>query len=388
MSRSGVALVDTGRQLEALRLQHRLRRRRRIRGNLRCISITLMRILDTPRVKAGLDNSPTSLTRIGQSIADLQTMERPRENVALIGLGSIGISFAALHLTYGTGIVTVFDTRPDLEAHLRSVLPGYLGHDSNEGLDDLLSQGRLVICSTLKAACANADIVQEQGPENLAFKRETWTLIEDAAPARAHFWSSTSGIAASLQNEDMRDRSRLIVVHPFNPPHIMPLIEVVPSPSSAPAETEFCVDYFKRLKSGHHPIVVKKELPGFVGNRLAFVLFREAAHLVNEDVVSAEDLDMVIKSSLGPRFAVQGPFQAYHMGGGNAGIRGFLANLNTTIQNVWNSCVNVNFDSENWNDGWVEKIIRQTEEAYGPPNVDQLAQRDKMLRSTISNNRQ
>lgn len=122
----------------------------------------------------------------------------PRYNVALVGLGSIGISFAALHLRFGSSTVTVFDTRSDLQEHMASVLPGYLGTDPQAPkLTDLLSQGRLVVCSSLEAACAGADIVQEQGPENLAFKRDAWSEIEKWAPVNAHFWSSTSGIRAS-----------------------------------------------------------------------------------------------------------------------------------------------------------------------------------------------
>lgn len=311
----------------------------------------------------------------------------PSENVALIGLGSIGISFAALHLRFGDGVVTVFDTRPDLEQHLESVLPGYLGVDSGVSLSDLRKRGRLIICSSLEEACARADIVQEQGPENLTFKRDMWTRIEECAPKGAHMWTSTSGIAASSQNISMKDRSRLLVIHPFNPPHIMPLIEIVPSPDTRPDEVAYARSYFRRLGSGHRPIIINKELPGFVGNRLAYVLFREAAFLVHEDVISVGDLDAVIEASLGPRFAVQGPFKAYHMGGGKAGIRGFLLNLSQTIQGVWNSYQNLEFGEGHENDSWEEKVIRQTENAYGMPTVDQLNERDEQLRAVLGSQR-
>ncbi|KAL2106069.1 hypothetical protein VUR80DRAFT_7334 [Thermomyces stellatus] len=308
----------------------------------------------------------------------------PCYNVALVGLGSIGISFAALHLRFGAGAVTVFDTRPDLHEHLTSVLPGYLGTGPEApSLSDLLFRGRLVVCSSLEEACANADIVQEQGPENLAFKRDVWSKIEKCAPATAHFWSSTSGIAASSQVDGMSDRSRLLVVHPFNPPHILPLIEIVPSPETRAEEVAFARGYFEQLGSGHRPVVINRELPGFVGNRLAFTILREAAYLVQEDVVSVQDLDAVIEASLGPRFAVQGPFKAYHLGGGSAGIGGFLANLGTTIQEVWDSSKSVDFKRDTEREPWVDKVIRQTEEAYGMPTVDQLNSRDKELRRVL-----
>ncbi|KAI5457518.1 3-hydroxyacyl-CoA dehydrogenase [Mariannaea sp. PMI_226] len=305
----------------------------------------------------------------------------PVYNVTLIGIGSIGISFAALHLRFGAGVVTVFDTRPDLEQHIESVLPGYLGDDAAAPkLADLQAQGRLVTCNSLDKACSRADIIQEQGPENLQFKQDIWAQIEKVALPTAHFWTSTSGIAASLQNQQMQNRSRLLVIHPFNPPHIMPLIEIVPSPDTLPEEISFARNYFQELQSGHRPIVINKELPGFVGNRLAFTIFKEASYLVKEGVVSVKDLDSIIETSLGPRFAVQGPFKAYHMGGGTAGIQGFLNNLQGTIQNVWDSFEDVKFGDGS---GWVEEIVKQTEEAYGMPNPSQFAARDKQLRDVI-----
>lgn len=305
-------------------------------------------------------------------------------NVALIGFGSIGISFAALYLRHGTGTVTVFDTRPDLDAHLAAVLPGYLGTDLQAPkLTDLRSEGRLVVCSSLQDACANADIVQEQGPEKIAFKRDVWAQIEKCAPRGAHLWSSTSGIPASLQAEGMVDRSRLLVVHPFNPPHVLPLLEIVPSPETRPEEVEFARSYFEGLGSGHRPVVIKKELPGFVGNRLAFTILREAAYLVKEGVVSVKDIDTVMEASLGPRFAVQGPFKAYQMGGGPAGIRGLFGNIGTTVQEVWDSYEGVNFKENGEEASWVEEVIRQTEDAYGMPTVEQLNSRDEELRRVL-----
>ncbi|CAH0055951.1 unnamed protein product [Clonostachys solani] len=308
-------------------------------------------------------------------------------NVCLIGLGSIGVSFAALHLRYGDGTITVFDTRSDLKEHIESVMPVYLGSDTDSPtVIDLQSQGRLKICSSLKEACAEADIIQEQGPEQLDFKRKIWAEIEKSASPRAHFWTSTSGIAASLQNELMQDQSRLLVVHPFNPPHIMPLIEIVPSPQTSPGEIEFAQRYFTSLRSGHRPVVIKKELPGFVGNRIAYIIFREAAYLVKEGVVGVEDLDTILMASLGPRFAVQGPFKAYHMGGGVKGIRGFMDNLGTTIQDVWDSYEYVNLVTPNHQSDstWLEKVIKETESAYGLPTPAEFNSRDMKLRQVIN----
>ncbi|OHE94797.1 3-hydroxyacyl-CoA dehydrogenase [Colletotrichum orchidophilum] len=321
------------------------------------------------------------------------------ERVALVGLGAIGISFAALYLRHTKSNVRVFDTRPDLEQHLSTVLPGYIDSgDASLDISRLRESGRLVICSTLEEACGGATIVQEQGPENPDFKRSVWPTIESFAPASAHFWSSTSGIAASSQNRDMVDKTRLLVVHPFNPPHIMPLIEIVPSPTTNQDKVEFAKSFFAGLGSGHRPVVIRKEVPGFVGNRLAFSLLREACSLVDQGVVSTEDVDTIMEASLGPRWAVQGIFKSYNMGGGVAGIQAFLNNLSGTIQEVWDSSEPVSFQTKAKNEpestekrddpAWDAKVVQQTVEAYGLPNPEQFQQRDIALRKVLGTQRE
>ncbi|RDW67044.1 hypothetical protein BP5796_09793 [Coleophoma crateriformis] len=312
------------------------------------------------------------------------------QRITLVGLGAIGISFAALHLRFTSATVSVFDTRPDLEEHLASVLPGYVdSSDPAFSIAKLRSAGRLRICSSLEEACDNATLVQEQGPENLDFKRSIWPKVEKLVSPTTHLWSSTSGIAASLQSQAMEDRSRLLVVHPFNPPHIMPLIEIVPAPETSPAEVQFARDYFDQMGSGHRPVVIHKECPGFVGNRLAFTLLREACSLVDQEIISVKDLDVLMEASLGPRWAVQGPFKSYNMGGGAGGINAFLKNLSGTIQNVWDSTVPVNFTttaegvSTDPDAGWEAKIIKQTQDAYGSPNPTQFTIRDKALKQVL-----
>lgn len=318
------------------------------------------------------------------------------EPIALIGLGSIGISFAALYLRHTESLIYVYDPRPDLVQHLETVLPTYL---DSEAIDlqvrHLIESGRLVVCQSLEDACQNVGIIQEQGPENLDLKITTWKNILRVAKSHTHLWSSTSGITASQQNEKLPDRTRLLVVHPFNPPHIMPLIEIVPSPVTKIEETQFALDFFTALGSGHHPVVLKKEVPGFVGNRLAFVLLREAMHLVKEGVVTVEDLDVIVENSIGPRWATTGPFKAYNYGGGVNGFGAFLRNLSQTIQAVWNdsgvlslqdtavwsSHSNTVANDESSMDGvdWANKIVQQVDQTYGLPTPDQLGGRDKEL---------
>lgn len=228
------------------------------------------------------------------------------------------------------------DTRPDLKQHLHEHLPGYLASLSYHiSVEELVSRGRLASSPNLEEACADADIIQEQGPEDLAFKQDTWKRVIRVAKPEAKLWTSTSGITASQQAEHLPEKHRLLVVHPFNPPHLMPLIELVPSPFTDKAQVSYAKSFFQGLGSGHRPIVLNKETPGFVGNRLAFVLLREAFHLVNEGVVSVEDFDSLVESSIGPRWATTGPFKSYNLGGGTMGMPHFMNNLSTTMQSVW-----------------------------------------------------
>lgn len=340
-------------------------------------------------------------------------MSQPH-TIALIGLGTIGLSFAALHLLHSDANLRLFDIRPDLKQHIRSLLPVYLApprpsDDTREipSVDDLLSSGRLKVCTSVADACSGATIVQEQGPDSVAFKKATWATVVIYATPDAHLWSSTSGILASTQVEDLaspEDKARVLVVHPFNPPHIMPLLEIVPSPHTAPERTQFAVDYFSRLGSGHRPVVIKKETPGFVGNRLAFALLREACHLVEQDVVSAQDVDVIMEASLGPRWAAAGPFRTYNSAGGAAGLRAFIHHLAPTIEACWDDAGSISlrntsawpgaaaaaaaarYDDNLEHDkavDWPEKVSRQTDEAYGKPSKESLAKRDADLRRIL-----
>jgi len=305
-------------------------------------------------------------------------MSEKSTKVAIIGSGTIGLSFAALHLVKNDAAhVTIFDTRPDLAEYVKRHLPGYIDvQDSGQYMK------RLTIARTQAEAVENANVVQEQGPEKLDFKISIWREIEEHAPKDALFWSSTSGIPASQQCRDMRDKSRLIVVHPFNPPHIMPVLEVVPSPSTSQDVIDRTLSYWRSL--GRSPVVVKKECTGFVANRLAFALFREACSLVSQGVVSVEDLDEIVTTSMGPRWAVAGPFKAYHAGGGEDGLTGFMSKIGGTVQDCW-SASEEDVEREGIAVGgkWQEGVCQQAESAYGIVNTSERDEKTKKVLKAV-----
>ncbi|KAF2027898.1 NAD(P)-binding protein [Setomelanomma holmii] len=290
-------------------------------------------------------------------------------NITLIGTGTIGLSFAAFHLSNPQPcLVTVYDTRPDVSAYVQKHLPKF-----SAGPHEQFDTMNVKLASTLQEAVENAHIVQESGPEDLKIKKELWKTVEQFAPKDALLWSSTSGIPASQQSESMQDKTRLLVVHPYNPPHIMPLLELVPSPQTSESVIKR-TEAFWRDRS-RVPIHIKKEMTGFVANRLAFALLRESIHLVNEGVVSVAELDSIVESSMGPRWAVAGPFKSYHAGGGPAGLEGFFKNIGGTVQACWDD-----IGTPNLGDGWEEEVFRQAKEAYGTVNV---GERDRITRRLL-----
>ncbi|SMQ51684.1 unnamed protein product [Zymoseptoria tritici ST99CH_1A5] len=298
--------------------------------------------------------------------------------IALIGAGTIGLSFAALHLSKNpTCTITIYDTRPDLSSYVAQHLPSYL-----VDVDDHEScTRRLTFATSLEEAVRGANIVQEQGPENSAWKVQLWPQVEKFARKEALLWSSTSGIPASEQSAGMEDKTRLVVCHPYNPPHIMPLLEVVRSPSTSDTVVEQTLAYWRRL--GRAPVVVRKECVGFVANRLAFALFREACSLVAQGVVGVEECDEIVRNSMGPRWAVAGPFKAYHAGGGEKGLRGFVEKegIGGTVEKCWRKSEEDAREGNVWvGEEWQEEVCRLAEEAYG---VVDTRERDEKTRRVL-----
>ncbi|CAN9325075.1 unnamed protein product [Alternaria alternata] len=272
--------------------------------------------------------------------------------ITLIGTGTIGLSFAAFHLSHllGPSQLTIYDTRSNVDEYVKENLPKFFAEEPSAA-----AISNIRIATSLESAVEDAHIIQESGPENLAFKKELWANVEKHAPEHSLFWSSTSGIPASEQAQDMQDKSRLLVVHPYNPPHIMPLLELVPSPDTSKEVIQRTQEFWTlhwRLHS-----------------------LREAVHLVDEGVVSVEELDSIVESSMGPRWAIAGPFKSYHAGGGPAGLEGFFKNIGGTVQDCWQDS-----GKPNVGDGWENKIFRQSQDAYGTIDV---SQRDRLTRRVL-----
>ncbi len=273
-----------------------------------------------------------------------QNSEHHYQKATVIGGGVIGASWTALFLARGLD-VTVCDPAPGIEERIRTELAAIAPNLGQLGLPIVSSPSMpLLFDSDIATAVAGSDIVQENGPERLEIKRQMWEAVESGAPAAAIFASSSSSIPASAMASGMKDPGRLIVGHPFNPPHLVPLVEIVASPSTPVEVVDRAVGFYRAM--GKRPQVLAKEIPGFVANRLQAALFREAVYLVAQGVVSEQQLDDVVTSSIGMRWAVGGPLQSFHLGGGPGGLADFIRHLGPALEGLWKVLGTATFDEE------------------------------------------
>ena len=296
--------------------------------------------------------------------------------VAVIGAGLIGLSWAALFLANGLR-VRVYDPRPDLPEALREALAAAFPSLQQLGFETAGCEERLRIESDLAAAARDADLVQESGPEQIDFKRQCFAQLERFAKPGALMLSSTSSLRATEIAREMKRPERMLVGHPFNPPHIMPLVEIVPGLQTSPTAVEDAVAFYRAL--GKAPVVLRREINGFVGNRLQAAVLRESIYLVQQGVVTVEELDRVMTNSLGLRWSAVGPFQGIHLGGGPGGITHFLTHLGPVFQGIFEQLGKADIDGET-----IAQLAHQAEEAYGPmPNPEMAAERDRKQLSAL-----
>jgi len=265
----------------------------------------------------------------------------PPRTMAIIGAGVIGLSWARLARDHGWR-VAITDPSPQLEEWVQ----GEFGAD-----DPLVTWSH-----DQDEVVANADLVQENGPERLPLKKDIFGALLKTAPAHAILATSSSSIGASLIAEDFDNADRIIVGHPFNPPSLMPLVEVVPGNKTSDDTVARAVDLYRELDRA--PVVIRKELPGFVANRLQMAMSREAQYLVETGVVGVEEFDTILQNSLGLRWATIGLFEGNVLGGGVGGARHLFAGVGAETGQI-------QLGTPSQDPEVVEKLISDIEATYG-----------------------
>jgi carnitine 3-dehydrogenase len=252
------------------------------------------------------------------------SFNKPIHRIAIVGTGVIGASWAAQYLARGFDVVAT-DPAPNAEANLRKYVDEAWGQLEAIGLSPGAARDRLTFTLDMKAALAQADLVQENAPERPEFKMKLFADMETTLPVDSIIASSSSGITPSVMQSKCKHPERVLVGHPFNPPHIVPLVEVVGGAKTAPEAIQQAMAFYASI--GKKPIQLRKELPGHVANRLQAALYREMLYLIEQGVLSVDDTDVAVSYGPGLRWGVMGQSLQWHLGGGEGGIKHFMDHL-------------------------------------------------------------
>ena len=260
---------------------------------------------------------------------------RGRETVrtlAVIGTGVIGSGWAARALARGLD-VTAWDPAPGAEGRLRAAIANAWPALQRVGLRRGASRRRLRFASDLSSAVADADFVQESGPEDEALKRSLLAEIDGAAGRGVVIASSSSGLLPSRIQAQCTHPERVLIGHPFNPVYLLPLVEVVPGIKTKTTAAKKAVTFYRQL--GMRPLQVRREIAGYISDRLQEALWREALHMVNEGVATTEEIDAAIVYGPGLRWAFMGTFMAFHLAGGEGGMQHMLEQFGPALKLPW-----------------------------------------------------
>src|SRR6516165_4051280 len=296
------------------------------------------------------------------------SFNKPIHRIAIVGTGVIGASWAAQYLARGLDVVAT-DPAPNAEENMRKYVDQAWEQLTALGLAPGASRDRLGFTTNMKEAVANADFVQENAPERPDFKIKLFADMDDATPVDSIIASSSSGITPSVMQSKSRHPERILVGHPFNPPHIIPLVEVVGGTKTSADAIQQALAFYVSI--GKKPIHLKKELPGHVGNRLQAALYKEIMYLIQHDVLSVEDTDVAVSYGPGPRWGVMGPSLQWHLGGGAGGIKHFMDHLMDPLA----AMIKV-LGAPEITDELKQKIAEGVLQEAGNHSVDELAKKE------------
>ena len=246
------------------------------------------------------------------------------QNIAIVGTGVIGASWAAYYLSRGFNVIAT-DPAPNAEINLRKYVDAAWTTLSKNGLSPNASRDRLTFVPKMAEALAKADFVQENAPERPDFKIKLFAEMDGATPPGSILASSSSGITMDVIQSQAKHPERCVIGHPFNPPHVIPLVEVVGGAKTSSQTIEDTMAFYASI--GKKPIRLFKALPGHVANRLQAALYKEVLYLIQQGVLSVEDADVAVSYGPGPRWGVMGPSLQWHLGGGQNGIHHFMEHL-------------------------------------------------------------
>jgi carnitine 3-dehydrogenase len=305
------------------------------------------------------------------------SQNKPIGRIAVIGTGVIGASWTALFLANGLEVVAT-DVAPDAEAALKRFVAAAWPALQRLGLASGASQDKLTFTAALTAAVKDVDLVQENGPEKIDFKRTLYRQLDELLHPSVIIASSSSGLTMSdIQSACEMHPERCVIGHPFNPPHLVPLVEIVGGAKTSEDTIRRATDFYAGL--GKKPVRLNKEVPGHVANRLQAALAREVYHLVAEGVISVADVDTALCWGPGLRWGIMGQVMLNHLGGGQGGIEHFFHQFTGPMTAWWKL-----LGSPQLTPDVQKKLIDGVHAEAGSRTINELeAERDEVLLGLI-----
>jgi 3-hydroxyacyl-CoA dehydrogenase len=304
------------------------------------------------------------------------------KHIACLGAGLIGTGWATSFLWKGLPVY-LCDPNSQQLANGKKILEKNFDFLVKTGLisaadsDEALSN--VIFTENMAEAVSDTEFIIEAGPENYQEKQDILGQVELFAPSDAIFASSTSGLLISVIAQNAQNPERCLGAHPFNPPYLIPLVEISKGEKTSDETVKKMFDFLSKLEK--EPIVLKKEVVGLIANRLALALYREAVELVTRGVCTIEDVDKAVCYGPGLRYASMGPNLLYHLGGGPYGIKGILQHIGPSVERWWSDMANWT----KWPPGWVDVAAKGIEEAMAnrPPGQGQTTEELARFRDEI-----
>ena len=301
----------------------------------------------------------------------MSLLDKQVRRIAIIGTGVIGASWAAQYLARGFDVIAT-NPNSDAESKLRKNIDAAWKELTMIGLSPGATRDRLTFTSDMKEALSEADFVQENAPERPDFKIKLFADIDDVTPSDSIIASSSSGITMSVIQSDCKHPERCVIGHPFNPPHMIPLVEVVGGNKTSPEAIQQAMAFYAAI--GKKPINLRKELPGHAANRLQAALYREVVYLIEQGILSVEDADAAVSWGPGLRWGVMGPSLLWHLGGGEGGIRHFMEQLMDPL-----AAMMKNLENPELTDELKQTITQGVLREAGDRSVEQLTQEESEM---------
>ena len=296
---------------------------------------------------------------------------------ACIGSGVIGAGWAARLLWNGID-VHVFDPNPEAQRQLDEVIENADRALAKLTLAPRPTKGKLTFTTNLAEAVRDAGFIQESVPERIDLKKSVLAEIETHAPNDALICSSSSGLLPSELQTDMKHPARFMIGHPFNPVYLLPLVEICGGGQTDPSDIERAQSFYNSI--GMRPLIVRKEIDGFIADRLMEALWREALWLVKDDVATVEEIDEAVRLGAGLRWAQMGTFMTYRIAGGEGGMRHFMEQFGPSLKWPWTKLMDV----PDLDEALLDKIADQSDaQAKGGDFRDMERLRDDCLVSTL-----